>query len=768
MTLPELLCPAGSASAMMAAVQCGADAIYLGASDFNARRNADNFGGELDAAVRYCHARDVRVYVTLNTMVRQDEMSRLEATIVEVCRAGADGVIVQDLGVARAVRQMSPALPLHASTQMAAHNRQAVEFLLEQGFCRVVLAREMTFEEISRCSGLGAQLEVFVHGALCVSCSGQCLMSSLLGGRSGNRGLCAQPCRMKYRSGTHEGYLLSTRDLCGLPLLKEYAQAGVNSLKIEGRLKRAEYVANVTQIYRGALDALGRNQAFDTAHAVTELKQMFNRGGFTDGYGPGVEDSKVMFAERPNHLGVEIGNCVKDGEVKLSAPIHTKDALCLRRNNSGDVMISAAELYKARVGDKLIRLVSREQMQRMAEWLSGEHKKFPLDVRLSLRPGKPAEMEMSDGIHRACVRGGTVQTAQNRPIDAARVKAQVEKLGDTPFEVRSYSAGIDANAFVPLSELNALRRQAAQMLLDMRGGKACECGTLVLPKTAAVLPVKTAIVAQSADPALLGRALAAGADRVVFAPEDIRAHALEAALNELPEHFDLALPPVECEADLDALNLWARRHEKRIAHCYISNIGQLHLRWPGEMIADMHMNIANNLSVAQLRDWGFSCYTPSLELNRGQIEALGGRRELIVYGRLPLMLLRHCPLRTMNRLPGKHAGCRRCDSCANEVSLNVMTLTDRTGASFPLRRSAADGGCVIRLLNSAVLMLLRRSSALPKAEGWRLLLDNDDPIENIIHLHKLAVSGADPRREASFAELDKMNTTTGHYFRGVE
>ncbi|MBQ3574889.1 MAG: U32 family peptidase, partial [Clostridia bacterium] len=197
--IPELLSPAGSAAAMVAAVQCGADAIYLGAGDFNARRNADNFGGELDAAVGYCHARGTQVYVTLNTMVRQDELSRLEKTIGEICTSGADGVIVQDIGVAKAVHQMTPTLPLHASTQLAVHNPQGVEFLVKNGFTRVVMAREMEFEEIARCAGLGAELEVFIHGALCVSCSGQCLMSSIIGGRSGNRGLCAQPCRMKYR-----------------------------------------------------------------------------------------------------------------------------------------------------------------------------------------------------------------------------------------------------------------------------------------------------------------------------------------------------------------------------------------------------------------------------------------------------------------------------------------------------------------------------------------------------------------------------------------
>lgn len=773
MSAPELLCPAGSAPAMVAAVQCGADAVYLGAGDFNARRSADNFGGELDAAVLYCHARGVRVYVTLNTMVRQDEMARLETTIGEICRAGADGVIVQDFGVVRAIRQMAPMLPLHASTQMAVHNRQGVEFLAKQGFHRVVLAREMRFDEIARCTGLGPELEVFVHGALCVSCSGQCLMSSMIGGRSGNRGLCAQPCRMKYRTGAREGYFLSTRDLCGLPELNAYVQAGVNSLKIEGRLKRPEYVAAATQAYRGALDALESKVPFDSARAEAELAQMFNRGGFTRGYGAGAEDCRIMFPSRPNHMGVEIGACTKNGEVVLSMPVDAKDVLALRRGNT-DIPVNAVaateklSLREARTGDALIRLVSREQMQRMAESFAGEHRKFPVSMRLRLNTGAPATLEISDGAHIARVSGDAVQAALSRPIDAARVHGQLEKLGDTPFELLDYAAEIDANAFLPLSALNALRRRAVEALIEMRGGQAHACAAMSLPAPEPVSDTKPKLCAQSADPMQLRRALDAGAGRAAFAPEDIRPEALDAALALLPERFDLVLPPVASEADLRALNVWALKNEGRIARCYLSNIGQFDLRWPGEIAADMHLNLANALALAQIKDWGISLYTPSVELNRAQIDALGGRRELIVYGRLPLMQLRHCPLRAMQNLPGEHAACRRCDSCAPDARLNAMTLTDRTGATFPLRRVAAENGCVIRLMNSAVLMLLRRAGALPRAEGWRLLLEMDDPVEDVVHLHALYLSGNDPRRDPAWARIEKMNTTTGHYFRGVE
>lgn len=775
MLTPELLAPAGSAPAMVAAVQCGADAVYLGAGDFNARRNADNFGGELDSAVCYCHARGAKVYVTLNTMVRQDELKRLETTIGEICAAGADGVIVQDLGVARAVHQMASTLPLHASTQMAVHNPQGVDFLLRHGFSRVVLAREMSYDEIARCSDLGAELEVFVHGALCVSCSGQCLMSSIIGGRSGNRGLCAQPCRMKYRMDGREGYLLSTRDLCSLEHLDALVQAGANSLKIEGRLKRPEYVAQTVSSYREALDALSKGKFFDTEGAKRELRQMFNRGGFTHGYGPGVEDIELMYAERPNHLGVEIGACRKNGEIELSVPVENKDVLVLRRPNGEDAPVHPGALTPGRIrmpearrSDALVRLVSEAQMRACRESFCAEKRKFPVDMHLRLRVGMPAEMKLSDGIHSVQCTGEKVSPAQNRPADPARIRAQMQKLGDTPFFLRDYAAEIDENAFLPVSALNALRRIAVEKLFEARTGCAHACAPLSMPEISPVQGEKPELIAQSSNPALLRRALSAGADFAVFAPEDIRSEALNAALDALPERFDLALPPVMTEAALNGLHTWANCHAARIRRIWISNIGQLALAWKGELAGDLQLNIANALSAEQLRHWNMARYTPSIELNCAQVRALGGRQTLIVYGAIPLMQLRHCPLRAVHGLKGRHADCRRCDRCGEEEKLNTKFLTDRTGVSFPLRRIASDDGCVIQLLNGAKLMLLRKIKSLPKCEGWRLLLDESDPVEAVVALHRAAIEGEDVRLLPQWTCLNEINTTTGHYFRGVE
>ena len=768
MILPELLSPAGSAPAMVAAVQCGADAVYLGANDFNARRSADNFGGELDAAVGYCHARGAKAYITLNTMVREDEYARLEKTIDEISRAGADGVIVQDIGVARALRQMNGDLALHASTQMAVHNPQGVEFLVKQGFRRVVLAREMTYDEIRRCADLGAELEVFVHGALCVSCSGQCLMSSMIGGRSGNRGMCAQPCRMRYRAGDREGYFLSTKDLCGLDGLKYLIDAGVRSLKIEGRLKRPEYVGEVTHIYRDALTAISAGAPFDPDAAKRDLKQMFNRGGFTKGYGFGVEDAELMYAKRPNHLGVEIGVCRKNGIVIPDVPTDSRDALVLRRGDQ-DIPVRGGDFSAARRGDRLVRLVSQAQMAAVQARFTGEHKKFPIHGEIDLRIGERARLTLTDGVYTARAEGDSVQPATGRPADPDRIRAQIARLGDTPFVLGELTINADANAFAPASMLNALRREAAERLFAQRMGAGHPAQALApvqIPDVhCAGVP---RILLQSADASVLRAALISGADGAIYAPLDVRAPALQAAERQLPDTFALALPPVLPEGALNRLNEWAMGLSDRISETYITNIGQMQLAWPGESIADYPMNIASRESIAQLAEWHIDTYVPSIELTAAQIANLPENRQLIVHGRIPLMYLRHCPYRAIHGLSGKHASCRRCDTCAIGDRAEDLSLTDRTGAAFSLSRIATDDGCILRLMNCVPLSLLRKSRGLPAASAWRILTDDPAEAPSLIRLYRAAATGKNPKDDPEWAKIESMSGTTGHYFRGVE
>lgn len=767
---PELLAPAGSREALIAAVQSGADAVYLGAGSFNARQSADNFDGDgLTEAIAYCHARGVSVFVTLNTMVREDEIAQLESSVRAIAEAGADAVLVQDFGVARIVKQMAPELALHASTQMAVHNRAGVEFLARQGFDRVVLAREMDLESIRECAGLGPELEVFVHGALCVACSGQCLFSSLVGARSGNRGRCAQPCRLRYRMDGKEGHLLSTRDLCRLNSLDALRDAGVDSFKIEGRLKRPEYVAVVTAAYRAAIDHPGEVQD------VEPLRQMFNRGGFTKGYVPGVDDSELMYRERPNHLGVSVGSCTRKGQLRLEADIDPADALVLRSGSDDrPVKLSGCKgetitCSDARQGDRLIRLVSDRQMRAARESVAGENRVTSLTAALSLHVGLPAELTVSDGMHTVTVSGEVVQAAKSKAADPARIEAQLRKTGATPYLFERIALNVDENAFCPVSALNALRRDALDRMTELRLPRAPQVFPMTrLEPFKRCYPSVPAVRVQSGNADILRRASSMGADGVIFAPEDVRPDALTAAAETLPEVFSLALPMVLAQQSLKTLNAWATACAGRIDRTCISNIGHLAFDWPGAKHADYGLNLANAYALEQLRQWGCESYTPSVELTAAQIDALDGSRELIVHGRLPLMFLRHCPYRAVHDLKGKHADCHRCDKCAFADSINARALTDRTGVDFPLRRTATDDGCIVRVMNSVPLMLLKRIRRLPKADGWRLLIDAPEELESALTLYRLAAQGDDFRSSDLWPELERMNTTTGHYFRGAE
>ena len=803
----ELLAPAGDMEALRAAVQNGADAVYLGAGAFNARRNAGNFDGDaLDEAVAYCHARGVKVHVTLNTLVREDEFDALIGAIGAVNRSGADAVIVQDFGVARALRRIAPELQLHASTQMAAHNRQAAAFLRAQGFDRAVLAREMTFADMAECAGAGIELEAFVHGALCVACSGQCLMSSLVGGRSGNRGLCAQPCRLPWRFDGREGCLLSTKDLCAIDDLARLRDAGVSSLKIEGRLKRAEYVAVTVAAYRRALDALEAGEPLDTAAERAEMAQMFNRGGFTRGYGPGVSERELMYPERPNHIGVGIGACERDGEIALTADAQGADALVLRgRGGDSPVKLSGAagarvRCPRARKGDKLVRLVSDAQMKAARESFSGERRAVPVAAQATLKVGLPARLAVSDGVHSAEAVGDVIEAATGRPFDAERTRAQLGRTGGTPYAMSAIRLDADANAFCPASLLNALRRdalaklEAAHTAVDRKERlyNAEADAAILAAQPAQSLPIsgrekreaptneaddrqrsdQPLLLAQSSDLRQLEAALESGADMVVFSPSDVRREALgkiDLAPLAAQGRVALAVPAVLGADALDGLNAWALQHADAIDMTFLSNVGQLGLAWPGRRVGDFLLNVGNNAAAAQLADWGLDGYTPSVELNAGQINRLAGWTNLIAWGRIPLMHLRHCPLRAACGMKGRHADCRRCDGCEPADRLDGRALVDRKGAAFPLRRIAEQGcGCVIQVLNSVPLMPLKRRDKLPKAAAWRLLLEPDEPTEAIVKVYRAALDGRDFKSLPEWAVLDAMNTTTGHFFRGVE
>lgn len=414
----ELLAPAGSFSALCAAVQSGADAVYIGGSSFSARRSAVNFSiDEIEAAVRYCHLRNVKLHVAANILVKEKEKDAFLEYIGELNDIGVDAVIIQDIGMAKVVRNVYPELPIHASTQMTVTNENGAKFLAKMGFSRIVLARELSFEAIKNiCNNVNVETEVFAHGAICMSYSGQCLMSSIIGGRSGNRGMCAQPCRLPYKIDEKTGYLLSPKDLCMADKLREIKEIGVTSIKIEGRLKRSEYVAAVSGVYRKYIDRSEKVSKED----MKVLTDAFSRSGFTCGYFDDKLGKNMMCYNNP---------------ANSSENIFTDDV-------------------KKRCQD------------------NANYKRTEIFMSAEMKEGRPLYLSVWDenGNFASAESNVVAEKAINKAIDKDRLEKQLAKMGDTPFLVGKMEIDIDDGITLPVSEINSTRRRAIELFSE----KKCE------------------------------------------------------------------------------------------------------------------------------------------------------------------------------------------------------------------------------------------------------------------------------------------------------
>ncbi len=589
MGTPEILAPVGGREQLLAAVRCGADAVYLGAKGFNARRSAENFDEySLADAVSYCHARGVQVHVTVNTLVMDDEMTVLEDTARQIAESRADAVIIQDLAVMRLFRDHYPSIRRHASTQMAVHNTDGVLLMEELGFDRVVLARELSLSEIERINrAAGIETEVFVHGAHCMSVSGACYLSAMLGGRSGNRGLCAQPCRLNFRFGAHD-YALSLKDLSFISHTRELADAGVASFKIEGRMKRPEYVAAAVTACRDAVE--GREPDLERLRAV------FSRSGFTDGYltgrrGPG------MFGHR-------------------------------RRED-----VQAAE----RVLDELAGLYQNERQI------------LPVDLSLTVTD-TASQLDAVCGCDKVRVAGPAPQIARTRPTDRESAKRSLEKMGGTPFFLRAFDAQIAEGVMLPVSELNALRRAALGELLLRRGTArphpyhstpADPCPT----HTAAQQPMlwgRFENAAQVPENTALFNRLLLPAEVLDREPAFIEKFG-ERLIAELP-----ALLFPEAEPGFSAL--LSRLSHLGVRDVLTDNAYGVRLarRLGLRVHGGFGLNILNSAALAEYERLGLSSAVLSFELSMQKIRNIGGElpRGILAYGRLPLMRLRACPAKS--------------------------------------------------------------------------------------------------------------------------
>ena len=617
----ELLSPAGSRASLEAAVQSGADAVYMGFGAFNARRNAKNFTDEEFAdAVAYCHLRGVRVFLTLNTLLTDRELPQAAEALRKASDMGVDAVLIQDWGALTLAQAVAPDLPIHASTQMSLFTAGGARWAEGLGMERVVLARELSREDIARiCQSCGAEIEVFVHGALCMCYSGQCTMSALIGQRSGNRGACAQPCRLPYGvNGPCRGqYPLSLKDANLSAYLQELEQMGVACLKLEGRMKRPEYVAVVTAVYRRLLDE-GRGPTAEEARALYDA---FSRSGFTDGYyrhrkGP------AMFGTRPE-----------------SAP------------EPKELFAQARQLYE-----------------------NGEHKRIPITLRADLRAGQPFTLTAGDGTHTVTVTGAVPEAARTRELTARDVAERLQKTGGTVFRCETVDVTIDEGLMLSAAAINSARRDVLEALAKARTAvprrrtlptpelPACETADAPTPKLTCSIARAEQLTAALAEQAA-----------VVYVPIEL-----------LPEigryHGKAALCAVLPRVWRDGDEAGFRKileTTPSLSAVTVGNAGHMAVveGLPLEKRGDFGLNVFNSRAVAFWQGQGLDSVTLSFELRHQQVRQI--RKclpcEAIVYGRLPLMITENCMI-------GNAGGCRG----DKRLCQGDNYLTDRTGARFPL------------------------------------------------------------------------------------
>ncbi len=784
--LPELLCPAGDESALKAAIDCGANAVYLGYKAFGARASAVNFDDEaLERAVRYAHLHHARVHVTVNTLVKPSEMEGVHQALTAIQAAGADAVIVQDQGVAAMVRRDFPRLHLHASTQMALCNAEGARMAQKLGFDRVVLARECSLEDIRRVCETGIETEAFAHGALCTAVSGRCLMSSMAGGRSGNRGRCAQPCRQEFRLGGQNGPLISLRDLCTLDDLPAFCEAGVASLKIEGRLKSAEYVAVVTSVYRRALDQIAKGEFRPGDYREKEkLMQIFNRGGFTRGHAFDAEDADMITPDRVSHEGLPIGEILsvrRDfAAMRADRDLHNGDSLQLRGQKDEDMRYSGPDVPAGQTATLRLRpglrvtpgtLVARLTDARQVE-AARAHEPKPIPVSLFGRfvIGQPMQLSMTDGQTSITVTGDEVQAAQKRASTADDARKQLEKLGGTPFVCENVQVSADEGVFLPVSALNALRRDAVDKLIEARIAAFAapasrqpahfqmsrRTGTNVCQQTLAVI---------FSDPVMAEKLADAGATMLVYAPKTFTPDALSRDLTALPNGCWLRLPPQMTQNTLEAVLPVIQQHKEHLAGLWAESIAQLALLPDLPMVAGEGVPVTNTEAVQVIRHTGVTACTLWPEWSFADQKGVPAMPRLMkLYGREMLMLLNHCPERVRLGLSANRASCRLCKTASAVCGRENAVMTDRKGYQFPLSRTRFAEGCEIQVLGALPTDLRAYDADRRTLDAGALLhFTIETPEEQLV----LTRAFASLLRGEGISPASTQ-TTSGHWLRGVE
>lgn len=484
----ELLAPAGSMESLIAAINNGADAIYLGGSKFSARAYASNFDNEtMMKAVDYAHSYGVKVYVTMNTLLKQNELKEALKYVGYLYEIGVDALIIQDAGLINLIKNIYPKFELHASTQMTVHNGEGALYFYEKGLQRIVLSRELSLDEIKYISNdLGIETEIFVHGALCVCYSGQCLMSSMIGGRSGNRGRCAQSCRMQYTlkgevSGERKGYLLSPKDTCLIEDIDAIIKSGTSSLKVEGRMKKPEYVAGVTQNYRKAIDKVEKQTKFDLSKGKNQLAQLFNRQGFAKAYLYKNTGKDMMSFNYAKNTGVFIGKVQDNGEVILEADVALGDGI--RFDDDGftlsKIMLKGKEVKEANKGDRvklfptggykkgyrLFKMSDKKLFDELHDYIKPYKRKILLTGEVEFKVNAPIILKTVFNGKEYKVYGEIIEEASNKPLSRERVEEALKKSGEIPYKFDNIIFDVFDEGFIRIASLNNLRRELFENIL---------------------------------------------------------------------------------------------------------------------------------------------------------------------------------------------------------------------------------------------------------------------------------------------------------------
>ncbi len=828
-SVPELLAPAGEWESFVAAIQSGADAVYIGGTSFSARHYAANFGeAEIRKAVEYAHIRGAKLYVTVNTLLRENELPKAADYLKFLYDSGVDGIILQDLGLMTMARELLPDLALHGSTQMTIHNLNGLKFLEKFSLKRAILSRELPLEEIEDIvNSTSAEVEVFVHGALCFSYSGQCLISSLIGGRSGNRGRCAQPCRLQYALLDGDGdeirlddvgsHLLSTRDLCLISHIPELIEAGVHSLKVEGRMKRPDYVATVIRIYREALDSYRADpEGFSVDKGMLNaLLKAFNRG-FTTAYFLGRPGIDLMSHKRPNNRGVFLGRVEKYDKNKKRVTLKLEDRLgvgdeveiwitrggrCTARIDDilkGDQKVQEASegerigIFidgKISLDDRIFKVYDAHLAREAAEAYksSKELKNIPISMKVHVAKGLPFTLQITDD-QRNMVTASSLflaEDAKKHPLTREVVGEHLLRLGNVPFKAEKVDVTIEGDIMVPFSEINEVRRRAIDLISQKRAeqGQPANIIDSVSFKENLEKFLSFSSFDKSRETPLLSVAVEnlEGVEAALYGGADLVYISSQTNVKDIEEGAflceDKGVPliirtprVVRGKEFYDLDELFKRVKDGLATGVNVGDLGALYLalKMGLSTYTDFSLNVFNSATIRMLGEKSVEQVTLSLELSLAQLSALakpdGVRFEAVIHGRFPMIISEHSLLTAL------------LDS---ERSRNRwFGLKDRKGFVFPVKEDEYGRTHIFNSVKTCMIQhipeLCSTNLDFVRIETWG---ETPSDIAELTSAYKenLLAFDASPStytlNDRGVRLLERLNAegiTKGHYFRGVE